>query len=148
MAIKEDSMHKHIFDLYDKEHDLVVNMDCLGDAARLLGANLSDAEIEDFMSALDKSEPLIEFETFEELVNQLIAKDKISKYDLIKRLEPFDKDLDGMVAVSDIINLLCGPGEPLSREDAEEILHDINPQNSPKISITSLIDNLLRNELI
>lgn len=146
MAIQEDSIYKHVFDIYDTEHDLIFEVQHLGEAARLLGANLTDAQISEFIEEL--SVKTVEFEEFEDLVNKLIAKDSITRSDLLKKFEPFDRELDGTVEIEDVMSLLTREGEPISIDEAEEILNDLNPTGAHKIAITTLVDGLLRNELI
>jgi calmodulin len=89
---------KEVFDLFDKDKDGSITTKELGDVMRALGANPTQAELQEMINGVDQDgSGKIEFKEFLELFAKKM-KDPDTEEDLIEAFKIFDKDGNGVIS--------------------------------------------------
>ena len=135
---------KNIFDFLDKDRSGGLDEDELHCGLSLLKLNLAANQIKNLMKNADlNSDGRVDFNEFVKLCVIGTSKDKIKPDDLIKRLNPYDKDGNGNMNVSDLRLLLGGEGEPLEEEDIDDLIRELDIDGDGKVSISEMVNKFL-----
>ena len=146
MSIFEEDKLKEcklIFDMFDEDKDEQISIDVLGDCLRICGAAPSQQELDKIIKKYENSkEQSISFEIFIKLLERLLISQD-SEEDLINEFTKIDHVGDGTITKSDLINLMSNYENPLSTEEIDEIMQEVNADENGYINIQRLVKLLL-----
>ena len=115
---------KEVFDLFDKDKDGAITTKELGDVMRALGANPTQAELQEMINEVDQDgSGKIEFKEFLELFARKM-KDPDTEEDLIEAFKIFDKDGNGVISAAELRHVMTTLGERLTGEEADEMIRE------------------------
>ena len=143
--LEEDKLKecKLIFDMFDENKDEQISIDVLGDCLRICGAAPSQQELDKITKKYENSkEQSISFEIFIKLLERLLISQD-SEEDLINEFTKIDHVGDGTITKSDLINLMSNYENPLSTEEIDEIMQEVNTDENGYINIQRLVKLLL-----
>ena len=143
--LEEDKLKecKLIFDMFDEDKDEQISIDVLGDCLRICGAAPSQQELDKITKKYENSkEQSISFEIFIKLLERLLMSQD-SEEDLINEFTKIDHVGDGTITKSDLINLMSNYENPLSTEEIDEIMQEVNADENGYINIQRLVKLLL-----
>ena len=143
--LEEDKLKecKLIFDMFDEDKDEQILIDVLGDCLRICGAAPSQQELDKIIKKYENSkEQSISFEIFIKLLERLLISQD-SEEDLINEFTKIDHVGDGTITKSDLINLMSNYENPLSTEEIDEIMQEVNADENGYINIQRLVKLLL-----
>ena len=143
--LEEDKLKecKLIFDMFDEDKDEQISIDVLGDCLRICGAAPSQQELDKIIKKYENSkEQSISFEIFIKLLERLLISQD-SEEDLINEFTKIDHVGDGTITKSDLINLMSNYENPLSTEEIDEIMQEVNVDENGYINIQRLVKLLL-----
>ena len=143
--LEEDKLKecKLIFDMFDENKDEQISIDVLGDCLRICGAAPSQQELDKITKKYENSkEQNISFEIFIKLLERLLISQD-SEEDLINEFTKIDHVGDGTITKSDLINLMSNYENPLSTEEIDEIMQEVNADENGYINIQRLVKLLL-----
>ena len=143
--LEEDKLKecKLIFDMFDENKDEQISIDVLGDCLRICGAAPSQQELDKITKKYENSkEQSISFEIFIKLLERLLISQD-SEEDLINEFSKIDHVGDGTITKSDLINLMSNYENPLSTEEIDEIMQEVNADENGYINIQRLVKLLL-----
>ena len=143
--LEEDKLKecKLIFDIFDENKDEQISIDVLGDCLRICGAAPSQQELDKITKKYENSkEQSISFEIFIKLLERLLISQD-SEEDLINEFTKIDHVGDGTITKSDLINLMSNYENPLSTEEIDEIMQEVNADENGYINIQRLVKLLL-----
>ena len=143
--LEEDKLKecKLIFDMFDENKDEQISIDVLGDCLRICGAAPSQQELDKIIKKYENSkEQSISFEIFIKLLERLLISQD-SEEDLINEFTKIDHVGDGTITKSDLINLMSNYENPLSTEEIDEIMQEVNADENGYINIQRLVKLLL-----
>ena len=143
--LEEDKLKecKLIFDMFDEDKDEQISIDVLGDCLRICGAAPSQQELDKITKKYENSkEQSISFEIFIKLLERLLISQD-SEEDLINEFTKIDHVGDGTITKSDLINLMSNYENPLSSEEIDEIMQEVNADENGYINIQRLVKLLL-----
>ena len=110
---------KEVFDLFDKDKDGSITTKELGDVMRALGANPTQAELQEMINEVDQDgSGKIEFKEFLDLFVKKI-KDPDTEEDLIEPFKIFYKDGNDVISVNELRHVMTTLGERLTEEEAD-----------------------------
>jgi calmodulin len=120
---------KEVFDLFDKDKDGSITTKELGDVMRALGANPTQAELQEMINEVDTDgSGKIEFKEFLELFAKKM-KDPDTEEDLIEAFKIFDKDGNGVISAAELRHVMTTLGERLTEEEADEMIREADTDN-------------------
>ena len=143
--LEEDKLKecKLIFDMFDEDKDEQISIDVLVDCLRICGAAPSQQELDKIIKKYENSkEQSISFEIFIKLLERLLISQD-SEEDLINEFTKIDHVGDGTITKSDLINLMSNYENPLSTEEIDEIMQEVNADENGYINIQRLVKLLL-----
>ena len=143
--LEEDKLKecKLIFDMFDEDKDEQISIDVLGECLRICGAAPSQQELDKIIKKYENSkEQSISFEIFIKLLERLLISQD-SEEDLINEFTKIDHVGDGTITKSDLINLMSNYENPLSTEEIDEIMQEVNADENGYINIQRLVKLLL-----
>ena len=143
--LEEDKLKecKLIFDMFDENKDEQISIHVLGDCLRICGAAPSQQELDKITKKYENSkEQSISFEIFIKLLERLLISQD-SEEDLINEFTKIDHVGDGTITKSDLINLMSNYENPLSTEEIDEIMQEVNADENGYINIQRLVKLLL-----
>ncbi len=115
---------REVFDLFDKDKDGAITVKELGDVMRALGANPTQAELDEMISeVVCEPSQRIEFKEFLDLFAKKM-KDPDTEEDLIEAFKVFDHDNDGVISNEELKHVMVTLGEFMSEEEADEMIRE------------------------
>lgn len=117
---------REVFDLFDKDKDGAITAKELGDVMRALGANPTQAELDEMILEVVKEHDesqRIEFNEFLDLFAKKM-KDPDSEEDLMEAFRVFDHDNDGLISNVELKHVMVTLGEYMSEEEADELIRE------------------------
>ena len=119
---------KEVFDLFDKDKDGSITTKELGDVMRALGANPTQAELQEMIQEMinevdQDGSGKIEFKEFLDLFAKKM-KDPDTEEDLIEAFKIFDKDGNGVISANELRHVMTTLGERLTEEEADEMIRE------------------------
>jgi calmodulin len=130
---------KEVFDLFDKDKDGSITTRELGDVMRALGANPTQAELQEMVNEVDSNDSgKIEFKEFLDLFARKL-KDPDSEEDLIEAFKMFDKDNNGFISAAELRHVMTTLGEKLTEEEADEMIREADMNGDGQINYQEFV---------
>lgn len=115
---------REVFDLFDKDKDGAITVKELGDVMRALGANPTQAELDEMITeVINDDSQRIEFKEFLDLFAKKM-KDPDTEEDLTEAFRVFDHDNDGIISNEELKHVMVSLGEFMSEEEADEMIRE------------------------
>ncbi|KAJ3443028.1 ef-hand protein [Anaeramoeba flamelloides] len=134
---------KEAFDLFDKDGDGKVEGSSIGTILRSLGINPTLKEIEELEQEIETNEEgILTFQSFLTKVTSRY-KEKDTFEDVEKAFRTFDPEDQGWVPTDELRELLTTIGEPLTKEEVDELIKEADPEETGKIVYKKLIPKML-----
>ena len=119
-----------VFNEIDKDKNGDIDVNELGYALNSIGSFLSEYDLNKLIKEFDCNKSgRIDFEEFLTIV-ALNMPDSHNEEDILECFTIMDKNDNGTVSCKDLILLITSMGERLSKEEAEEIIREIDPDNN------------------
>lgn len=132
------------FNLFDRNHNGLLDTQELGHALRAMGLNPSLGQIETLLKSVDTNHRgQINLQQFSNLFGMVKPIATVSKDQLIRELTKFDKDNNGFIDSNELRNILTARGEPVDAHHVEEIIRDFDTNGDGRLSIEELAVGLL-----
>ncbi|XP_054156438.1 myosin-2 essential light chain-like [Oppia nitens] len=123
-AISEDQIqeYKETFAIFDTKGDGMIGVSQLGDVARALGQNPTEAEIKRCCQEFT-AEERISFDKFLPIFQSIVKnRVKYSSDEFVEGLRHFDNDGSGYISSAELRHLLTALGEKLTDDEVEQIM--------------------------
>lgn len=113
----------------------------LGTVLRGLGKNLTEEEVGDLTNAYDKDgSGKLDFGTlYAILVSHPHLRGVPVERDVLAQLAVFDTYRTGQISVPDLVHVLLNLGEPLTREDVENLMLEIAVDGDNMVDIAEFV---------
>ena len=122
------------FDLFDADKDGNITIKELGDVLKKLGQNLSDAELQEIISEVDKDKNgSIDINEFMELMASKM-KDDDTDDELTDAFRLIDIDNNGYITKAEFAKVMEILGEPLTPEELDEVMKDYDDDNDDQLT--------------
>ncbi len=116
---------REVFDLFDKDKDGAITIKELGDVLRALGANPTQAELDEMMEeVLDENNQRIEFKSFLILFAKNMKDHPPTEDDLLEAFRVFDHDNDGIISIDEMRYVMKNFGEDMKEDEVEEFIRE------------------------
>eukprot|EP01056_Protomagalhaensia_sp_Gyna25_P003532 Protomagalhaensia_sp_Gyna_25__3531@NODE_3174_length_696_cov_340_916286_g2656_i0_p1_GENE_NODE_3174_length_696_cov_340_916286_g2656_i0NODE_3174_length_696_cov_340_916286_g2656_i0_p1_ORF_typecomplete_len161_score38_34EFhand_7/PF13499_6/2_8e10EFhand_7/PF13499_6/3_3e18EFhand_8/PF13833_6/0_017EFhand_8/PF13833_6/0_013EFhand_8/PF13833_6/0_4EFhand_8/PF13833_6/2_1e16EFhand_11/PF08976_11/0_002EFhand_11/PF08976_11/9_2e15EFhand_6/PF13405_6/4_6e07EFhand_6/PF13405_6/1_1e05EFhand_6/PF13405_6/0_021EFhand_1/PF000 len=127
---------KEVFALFDRDGDGFIPMKDLANVIRATGTNPSEKEIDEMLAG--KADTQFSYKDFEAMVlPRLQGKDVVAE--LTAAFKPFDRKNTGHISSAELRSVMTSLGERLSKEEVEKMIHEVDPNNTGKISYDEFI---------
>jgi len=137
---------KEMFSLFDFDNSGFISTDDLGTVLRGLGRNLTEQLIGTLINSYDANgSGKLDFPTFYRLMceNSPLPGPCTEKQVMLD-FHVFDMYRDGLIPVTDLVHLLRNLGEPLTRDDVDNLLKEIYIDGDNKVEIAGLVKHMFR----
>lgn len=138
---------KEIFALFDFNQSGSIATDDLGTVLRGLGYNLKEAEINDYINRYDKEGTgFLDFTVFHDILADNIQKMRgpASEAEVLKYFQVFDIYRDGYITAEDLVHVLRELGEPLTQDDVEALLGEVEMDGDQRICIKDFVRHMVQ----
>ncbi len=139
---------REVFDLFDKDKDGAITAKELGDVMRALGANPTQAELDEMTLEVvkDETSQRIEFKEFLQLFAKKM-KDPDTEEDLLEAFRVFDHDNDGIISNEELKHVMVTLGEFMSEEEADEMVREADIDGDGLIDYIRFVKIMMTNKL-
>jgi len=121
---------KKVFDEIDIDGTGDIDIEELGIALNSIGCVLSEHDLNKLMKEFDTNNSgRLDFDEFLCIVGMNLQ-DSHNEEDILESFSVLDRNKNGTVSCKDLILLMTSMGERLSKEEAEEIIREIDPDNN------------------
>ena len=137
---------EEVFELFDKNRDGSIDARELGMVIRAAGGNPTEEDIQDVLKEYDiNKNGKIEFNEF---LTYYEAKyrEPDSEEELKSAFKVFDKDGNGFIDKDELMNVVTTLGEPLSPEEADEMIRDADTNRDGRIDYKEFVKFILSNQ--
>lgn len=152
---EEINRYRAAFQLFDDDRDGVVTSSQVGVVLRSLGANLTDARIEELVAGLERRGPLerkrkmdpdrVDFPEFLSMMAIAQAEaddDESERQNLMDAFKVFDRHGAGRVSSQELRAVLLSLGETMSPREADLLLRDADRHGDGLIDYGDFITKL------
>ena len=117
---------REVFDLFDKDKDGAITVKELGDVLRALGANPTQAELDEMIEEVieEEEQQQIEFKSFLILFAKNMKDHPPTEDDLIEAFRVFDHDNDGIISIDEMRYVMKQFGEDMADDEVEEFIRE------------------------
>lgn len=121
---------KKIFNEMDIDGTGDIDLQELGNCLNSLGCPLKETELNKIIKEFDENKSgRLDFEEFLSIV-AMNMQDSHNEEDLVECFNVLDRNKDGKVTCQDLILVMTLMGDRISKEEAEEIICEIDPDNN------------------
>lgn len=135
---------KDVFSLFDFKNDGTIATEDLGTVLRGLGKNLTEEQISDFINENDHDgSGKLDFSCFYRIFSENEPMPEASTLEEVEEFfEPFDLYRDGKMMAEDFVHMLKGMGEPLTTEDVNHLLREIEIDGDNRIDYRDFVRHM------
>jgi len=134
---------KEAFRLFDRDGDGVIHCSEIGTVLRAIGQNPSETDLTEIVrDAENASKVNIDFPEFISLVSKQL-KSALNEEDVKEAFKAFDKQGTGQISAGALKHYLTSIGEPLTAEQATQLLEDLQIEGTDTINYNQLVSALL-----
>eukprot|EP00029_Vermamoeba_vermiformis_P005354 TRINITY_DN183_c0_g1_i1.p1 TRINITY_DN183_c0_g1~~TRINITY_DN183_c0_g1_i1.p1 ORF type:complete len:180 (+),score=52.92 TRINITY_DN183_c0_g1_i1:84-542(+) len=134
---------KDCFTAFDTDNDGLISKKDMATCIRALGKNPTETEIEEVLKEFGGSVEAIDFGLFKTAYGKKfktpVEQDKAMR-DAFKIL---DAENDGTIAESELRQMLLTVGEPLSHQEVDSLMADIEVDNNGRVRYDTFVDKLV-----
>lgn len=131
---------KEVFLLFDQDGDETISINDLGTVMRQLGQNPTEAELAAIIAEIDADgNKIVEFPELVDLMSRRPWGHQGSERELTKAFEPFDRDADGGVNLTEMRHMLTQMGEKLTDEEVDEMFNMFTADGDGKVKSSDLV---------
>eukprot|EP00347_Sterkiella_histriomuscorum_P022817 403337038 len=118
------------FDFFDKNGDKQISAKELGVVMKNIGQHITEQELNQMIIEADEDgSGTIDFDEFLMLMSKRLQELDV-KEELIEAFRVYDKEKNGCISVDEIRKILQKMGETVSKDEIEEVLKDLDPNES------------------
>ena len=144
MNIEDENSCKHVFDILDANKNGSLDIEEFSKAARALGLNPTEADIQDVLSEYDTDKDgVLNFSEFMRLVRLVRVGNESSLEDILNIYNKCFPDNGGFISTDDLKSILTGQGEPLKDHEVQQIIGHFDKDKSGRIHVETLIKGLI-----
>ncbi|KAF9964134.1 hypothetical protein BGZ70_006901 [Mortierella alpina] len=133
---------KEAFNLYDRKGTGSISSSDLGHLLRAIGQNPSEAEIKEL---INQAEPTLSFDAFSKIAMRPDGFKPAGTVDqLVEGFKVFDPKDNGTISITDLRRLLTTMGEPLTKEEIDQLLVAAKVDSNNNISYDTFVRDLLK----
>eukprot|EP00029_Vermamoeba_vermiformis_P014570 TRINITY_DN9687_c0_g1_i1.p1 TRINITY_DN9687_c0_g1~~TRINITY_DN9687_c0_g1_i1.p1 ORF type:complete len:149 (-),score=62.21 TRINITY_DN9687_c0_g1_i1:62-508(-) len=134
---------KEAFALFDKDGDGSITTKELGTVMRSLGQTPTEAELQSYIKEVDANKNgTIDFPEFLSLMAKKMETQE-SEEEIRDAFKVFDKDNTGLISAAELRHVLTSIGEKLSDEDLDDLLKEIEVDESGNIAWQEFVKTLM-----
>jgi Ca2+-binding EF-hand superfamily protein len=114
----------------------------LGTVLRGLGKNLTEEEVGDLTNSFDKDgSGKLDFDTLYTILSthQHSMRGAPVESEVLANMSVFDTYKTGLISVPDLVHVLLNLGEPLTREDVENLMLEIEVDGDNQVNIAEFV---------
>lgn len=116
--------YKDAFSLFDKNHDGFITTKTLGDVLRSLNINPNEDELAHMIAEADlNGQGGISFEDFIQMMEKR-SKETDTEEQIINAFRVFDKNGTGLIAASELFQIMVALGDKLTKEEIDEMIQE------------------------
>jgi calmodulin len=136
---------KAVFDIIDKDKTGSLDISEFPYAIRALGLNPTESEIKEaFIGSDTNNDGMITYEEFLKLYNIVKLGNESAIQDVQEIYKLCVAEDSEHITADDLVKILTGIGEPLTKEEAEIIVRDFDVNRNGKIKLDNLIQGMLK----
>ncbi|KAK3772289.1 hypothetical protein RRG08_039106 [Elysia crispata] len=136
---------KDAFSLFDKDGNGTIDVKELGPVMRALGQNPTQKELQDLMKKADMdASGSLGYEEYVQVINSFALSPKDVEIQLRQAFLVFDRDKSGTLNLSELREVLCGMGEPLTEDEATYVLRKIDKNNDGMVDAEEFVQFLCK----
>ena len=134
----EEKKLKDAFFLLDSDNDQSISINEVGLLLRGLGIIISDKEIENLKSDLEKNGKLVSYDDMKKIYAERL-KNNLSSEELIDAFKFFDEENTGKINLEKLKKSLMNLGEGLTKEEMKILEEELNLGKNGDINYNELI---------
>jgi calmodulin len=137
---------KDIFSYFDSEKTGYIKTEDLGALLRGLGKNVTEKQIHQYVNDFDsKGTGEIDFPVFFDIMknNQHNMKRPATEEEMIDNFAVFDMKKNGEISAEDFVHMLKNLSEPLTDDDVNNLLMEINIDGDLNINIRDFVSHMI-----
>src|SRR5574343_1468733 len=136
MNIEDEKSCKHVFDILDANKNGSLDIVEFSKAARALGLNPTEADIQDVLNEYDTNKDgVLNFSEFMKLVRLVKVGNENSLEDILNIYNRCFPDNDGYISTDDLRKILTGQGEPLNDHEVQQIIDHFDKDDNGRIHV-------------
>ncbi|RUS70771.1 hypothetical protein EGW08_021473, partial [Elysia chlorotica] len=136
---------KDAFSLFDKDGNGTIDVKELGPVMRALGQNPTQREIDDLMKKADvDASGSLGYDEYVQVINSFALTPNDVEIQLRQAFLVFDRDKSGTLNLSELREVLCGMGEPLTEDEATYVLKKIDKNNDGMVDAEEFVQFLCK----
>jgi len=139
---EEREEYTEAFQLHDKNKDGRMTARELQECFRYLGTIYSDGEIMDLVREAGGADSIDQNQFMGLVGNKMSSESSLD--DVLKAFQVFDKDGNGMVAISELRYIMTCLGDKLDDDMVDEMLNTANPSGTGAVSYESFARSVIK----
>ncbi|GFN79319.1 calmodulin [Plakobranchus ocellatus] len=133
------------FSLFDKDGNGTIDIKELAPVMRALGQNPTQKEIQEIMRKADVDESgSLGYDEYVQVINSFALSPQDVEVQLRQAFLVFDRDKSGSLNLSELREVLCGMGEPLTEKEASHVLKKIDKNNDGVVDVEEFVQFLCK----
>lgn len=131
------------FFLFDYDKDGKIEIREVGPVVRSVGLNPTEAELKEIINDINGMGGKVDASTLSQLIMKRVRELKTSADQLKDALQVFDKQGTGFISVHDLKLSLTSLGEPLTNEQLDELIREVDHDGEGMVNSDEVVRVLL-----
>jgi len=131
------------FKAFDLDNDGLITKKDLGTCIRALGKNPTETEFNDLLKEFGSTVEMIDFGLFKQGYSKKFKTPVEQDRDMRNAFKILDADNDGTLPETELRQMLLTVGEPLSHQDVDALMSDIEVDGNGKVRYDAFVDKLV-----
>lgn len=131
--------------MFDRDHDGRIHTSELGTLMRALGRNPTEAEVRDYIKAMDPHNTAhMNLADFLELMSRVPPLDPAqAERELMEAFRVFDREGKGVIPTAELRHIVTSLGEKLTEAEADEMMGEADPEATGNVDYAKFIKKML-----